>query len=326
MSGSSVIVKISKERYESSTYKTTPGGKGHLCKPVILDIRKTHFGLFSHERPSASRDVELLTQTFQKLPGFHPDPYVISDKNSEKETDPLYSVENLKKELKNIASNEEITKDSEIFVCVVLAFGESGYFYLPNDPIKGHEPSKQPPKFSVNDLLLSFKGNHCPHLILKPKVFLIQTCNPNLDQINKANFAAVGGLLPQIQRTPIEADILIYQSTVSGGYTDKMKKETKEGLGEHIDHGETTELKASTDHHPACQFVYALYNEVKALTDTKQEFELTDLLLSVNSKLEYFIKKEHYKSDEEDTSWNIEPPEVPVCIDQLTKKLVLNTR
>ncbi|XP_062592851.1 caspase-3-like, partial [Saccostrea cucullata] len=206
----------------------------------------------------------------------------------------------------------------EIFVCVVLAFGESGYFYLPNDPIEGFKSrSQEPPKFSVNELLLYFKGNHCPHLILKPKIFLIQTCNPNLDQINKANFAAVGGLLPQIQRSPIEADILIYQSTVSGGYTDRMKKKTKSRLGKNIDH----KRKKS-----ACQFVYALYKEVKALTDHREEFELTDLILNVNKSLEDFIEKEHYKSDERNKPWNIEPPEVPVCINQLTKKLVLKTQ
>ncbi|XP_062569585.1 caspase-3-like [Saccostrea cucullata] len=321
MLGTSAVVKISKERYESSTYKTTPGGKGHLCKPVIVDIRKTHFGLFSHERPSASRDVDLLTKTFQKLPGFHPVPYVISDRNSEEEGHPLNSVENLKKELRNIASNKEITKDSEIFVCVVLAFGESGYFYLPNDPIEGYKPrNKQPPKFSVNELLLYFKGNHCPHLILKPKVFLIQTCNPNLDQKDRSLFLKDEGLQPQIQRTPIEADILIYHSIVSGGYTDRMKKETKSGLGENIDH------IGSTDGQSACQFVYALYKEVTALTDHREEFELTDLILNVNRSLEDFIEKEHYKSDERNKPWNIEPPEVPVCIDQLTKKLVLKTR
>ncbi|XP_062577871.1 uncharacterized protein LOC134239736 [Saccostrea cucullata] len=129
-----------------------------------------------------------------------------------------------------------------------------------------------------------------------------------------------GGLLLQIQRTPIEADILIYQSIVSGGYTDRMKPNTKSGLGEIIDQRETT------DHQPACQFVYALYKEVTALTDDKEEFEITDLILNVNKSLEDFIEKEHYKSDKKNTTWNIEPPEVPVCIDQLTKKLVLKTR
>ncbi|XP_062597880.1 uncharacterized protein LOC134259296 [Saccostrea cucullata] len=305
MSGSSVTVKISKERYESSTYKTTPGGKGHLCKPVIVDIRKTHFGVFSHKRPSASKDVDLLKQTFQNLLGFHPDPYVINDEYSKKETDPLYSVENLKKELKNIY-NEEITKDSEMFVCVVLAFGESGYFYLPNDPIDCFNPrSQEPPKFSVNDLLLSFKGNQCPHLILKPKVFLIQTCNPNLVQINKAQLSMGSGPLPQIQRTPIEADILIYQSIISGEYSAH---------------------KGNTDSKSACQFVYALFKEVEALTDDREEFELTDLILNVNRSLEDFIEEEYNKSNDGNKSWNIGPPEVPVCIDQLTKKLVLKTR
>ncbi|XP_061187325.1 caspase-3-like [Saccostrea echinata] len=309
------------ERYESKTYKTTPGKNGIICRPVIVDIRKTHFGREPQKRPSASRDIDLLKKTFNKLPWFHPEPYIINDENSVNEHDPLYSTDNLKKELKNIASNEDITKHAEMFVCVVLAFGESGYFYLPNDPINDQIRSNKPPKFSVNDLLWFFKGLFCPNLILKPKVFLIQTCNPFLVKKNKAFFSGEEEEEPsRIQRTPIEADILVYQSIVSGGYTDRMKPETKRGLGEYIDH------IGNTDGQSACQFVYALYKEVTALTDKEGEFELNDLILNVNRSLEDFIKKEHYKSDERDKPWKQGPPEVPVCIDQLTKKLVLKTR
>ncbi|XP_061186296.1 caspase-3-like [Saccostrea echinata] len=297
------IVKISEERYKSTTYKATSNVNGNVCRPVILDIRETYFGSDLHKRFSASRDVDLLNETFSKLSGFHPDPYVVNDNNSEKEHDPLFSAENLKKELRNIASNEEITRNSEIFLCVVLAFGGSGYFYLPNK-----QKSLKPQKFSVNDLLLFFKGNNCPNLILKPKIFILQSCNPNLKKVNRANFA--GGLpSPQICRVPIEADILIYLSEVSGRYTDAMKRETKE--------------KRNIDQ-TACQFVYTLYEEVRKLTDRKEEFEITELIIGVNLSLWGFIKDGYYESDE-GFPWNIDP-KVPVCIDQLTKKLVLTKR
>ncbi|XP_055999678.1 caspase-3-like [Ostrea edulis] len=315
----SLSVNISKERFTSQNYKTTPKTNGNLCKPVIIDIRKTFFGWFSHERQSASRDIELLVETFQQL-GF-PDYHLVSDQNSHLETDPLYSIENLKKKLQSIASDEGTTTDSELFLCVVLAFGDSGYFYLPNDPIsKGKSRDKKPPRFYTSDLLSHFKGDLCPSLILKPKIFLIQTCDLNLEQINNANFVrSPSEPTPQLHRTPIEADLLMYHSLVSGGYTDKMKKERKESLKNIIDH------VGDKNGNSACQFVYTLYKEVKALIDRAEEFEWTDLILRVNNSLMEFIEKKHYESDDRKKPWNIEP-RIPVCVDQLTKKLVLKTR
>ena len=71
-----------------------------LCRPVIINISKTYWGISAKKRPSASRDQELLLKTFEEL-GFA-DPYIISDTNSHLETDPLYSVENLIQELQKI--------------------------------------------------------------------------------------------------------------------------------------------------------------------------------------------------------------------------------
>jgi hypothetical protein len=96
-------VKISSERFSSGYYKNIPKENCHLCKPVIIDIRKTYFGLFPHERPSASRDIELLVETFQQL-GF-PEYHLISDQNSNEDSDPLYSTENLREELRSIGKS-----------------------------------------------------------------------------------------------------------------------------------------------------------------------------------------------------------------------------
>lgn len=93
-------VNVSQERWNSGTYLTIPKENGCLCKPVIIDIRKTYFGISLKVRDSASRDVELLKETFQRL-GFL-DPYIISDTGSQKEDHFLYSVDNLKKELARI--------------------------------------------------------------------------------------------------------------------------------------------------------------------------------------------------------------------------------
>jgi hypothetical protein len=108
-------VKISRERYSSEYYKNTPKENCNLCKPVIIDIQKTFFGPVSHERPSASRDRELLKETFREL-GFA-EPHLISDQNSKTETDPLYSVKNLWEELRSIG-NDNFTYPIVLFIPV----------------------------------------------------------------------------------------------------------------------------------------------------------------------------------------------------------------
>lgn len=93
-------VNISQERWNSETYLAIPKENGCLCRPVIIDIRRTYFGISLKVRDSASRDVELLKETFQQL-GFS-DPYIIRDTGSQEKDHPLYSVDNLKDELARI--------------------------------------------------------------------------------------------------------------------------------------------------------------------------------------------------------------------------------
>lgn len=95
-------VNISQERWNSETYLTIPKEKGCLCRPVIIDIRETYFGIFLKERDSASRDVDLLKRTFKQL-GFL-EPHIIStlDQDPDKYDHPLYSVENLERKLVSI--------------------------------------------------------------------------------------------------------------------------------------------------------------------------------------------------------------------------------
>uniref|UniRef100_A0A8W8M120 Caspase family p20 domain-containing protein n=1 Tax=Magallana gigas TaxID=29159 RepID=A0A8W8M120_MAGGI len=296
-------VNISQERWNSGTYLTIPKENGCLCRPVIIDIRKTYLRFSPEVRDSASRDVELLKKTFRKL-GFS-DPTIISDTDSQEEDHPLYSVDNLKEKLARIA------------------FGEYGYFYLPNYP-NSDQRRGPTPKLSTALLLSQFNGNNCRNLVLKPKIFLVQTCDAYLKHEDKSQFSGRATIPPSsLYRVPLEADILLYHSEVSGGYTSKMKKENRESLGSVIDQGDRSG-DGDERETPACQFVFTLYNEVEALAGQQNKFELTDLILGVNRSLMEFIDKEHYRSDEYNKPWNIEP-KIPICVDQLTKRLVLGT-
>uniref|UniRef100_K1PM21 Uncharacterized protein n=1 Tax=Magallana gigas TaxID=29159 RepID=K1PM21_MAGGI len=151
----------------------------------------------------------------------------------------------------------------------------------------------------------------------------IQTCNADLNQKDMSQFSGRAPPSPSFYRVPIEADFLLYHSEVSGGYTSKMKKETRQSLGSVIDQGDRNGGGDERET-PACQFVYTLYKEVEALVGQQNDFELTDLILGVNRSLMEFIDKEHYRSDEDNKPWTIEPM-IPICVDQLTKRLVLGT-
>eukprot|EP00105_Crassostrea_gigas_P010828 XP_011426231.1 PREDICTED: caspase-7 isoform X2 [Crassostrea gigas] len=298
-------VNISQERWNSETYLAIPKENGCLCRPVIIDIRRTYFGISLKVRDSASRDVELLKETFQQL-GFS-DPYIIRDTGSQEKDHPLYSVDNLKDELARIA------------------FGESGYFYLPNDPISGYQQKAPiPAKFSTSLLMAHFNGNNCRNLVLKPKIFLVQTCDAYLKQKDMSQFSGRAPLPPpSLYRVPIEADFLLYHSEVSGVYSKTMKEKTRQSLGSVIDQGNRNGGGDERET-PACQFVYTLYKEVEALTGQQKDFELTDLILGVNRSLMEFIDKKHYRPDIGDIPWDKEP-KIPICVDQLTKRLVLRT-
>ena len=59
--------------------------------------------------------------------------------------------------------------NTDVFFCVVLAFGGAGYVYL---------DSIDEVKVPLDDIISIFKGDRCPALLCKPKVFIVQvrTC------------------------------------------------------------------------------------------------------------------------------------------------------
>jgi len=58
--------------------------------------------------------------------------------------------------------SREDHSDADCFVCVVLSHGEDGVIYGTNGTLKLHS------------LIEMFKGDHCPSLAGKPKIFFIQ--------------------------------------------------------------------------------------------------------------------------------------------------------
>jgi len=100
--------------------------------------------------------------------------------------------------------------DADCFVCVILSHGEEGVVYGTNGTIK------------LDKIYTMFKGDDCPTLVGKPKIFFIQACRgrrydwgvdrPSADE-DSTDAAAVS----EAKKIPVEADFLMAYS-VSPGY------------------------------------------------------------------------------------------------------------
>ena len=64
---------------------------------------------------------------------------------------------------------EDDHSDADCFVCVILSHGEEGVVYGTDG------------KVPLDKLLGYFKGDICPSLAGKPKLFFIQVGQPNID-------------------------------------------------------------------------------------------------------------------------------------------------
>ncbi|KAF8796291.1 caspase-3-like isoform X2 [Argiope bruennichi] len=96
------------------------------------------------------------------------------------------------------------------FVCCILSHGEQGILYGSD----GH--------YKTEHVFSPFRGDACPSLAGKPKIFFIQACQGDrLDSgVNvKEKESADSGDEKRILRIPTHADFLIVYSTVAGFYS-----------------------------------------------------------------------------------------------------------
>ncbi|KFM82848.1 Caspase-1, partial [Stegodyphus mimosarum] len=113
------------------------------------------------------------------------------------------------KELQKVAK-EDHSKNS-CFVCCVLSHGESGILYGSDG------------KYETERIFAPFRGDVCPTLTGKPKIFFIQACQGDkLDHgvSMKCQIATdSSSIQEETYRIPTHADFLIVYSTVSGFYS-----------------------------------------------------------------------------------------------------------
>uniref|UniRef100_A0A131XAK7 Putative caspase n=1 Tax=Hyalomma excavatum TaxID=257692 RepID=A0A131XAK7_9ACAR len=161
-------------------------------KCVIFNNRcfESHTGM--SERVGTNLDADSLRDCFRYL-GFETVTY--NDLSCKKT-----------REILELLGNQDYSND-DCFVCCFLTHGECDILYGTDG------------KFPVDDIMKPFRGDVCPSLLGKPKLFFIQACRGDrLDSGVKAVLDTADSPT-RIYRIPTHADILVAFSTVPGFYS-----------------------------------------------------------------------------------------------------------
>nr|AYK02335.1 caspase-3 [Haliotis diversicolor] len=146
--------KVSAERRQSNVFNEERSlamehiyPMKHKRKNIVYIINNFIFG--HGERKGSVVDEESLTKTFTNLS------FDVQSFQNKTRADMVNLLENV---------SRDIHKDTDCFVCVILTHGEEDMVHGTDGPVE------------VTKLLAPFKGDRCPALAGKPKLFFIQAC------------------------------------------------------------------------------------------------------------------------------------------------------
>lgn len=170
---------------------------------LIINNKNFHPSTGQDTRDGTNVDAERLEERFQDL-GFEVRRY--NDVASSRMTKLLYEV----------AGYDH--SDSDCFGCAILSHGIEGRIYATDGMLP------------LEILTLPFKGDRCPTLVGKPKLFFLQTCRASrIDRVldltdsvsdrSELSEELDQGGVPGIRKIPVEADFLFAYSTVPGYYS-----------------------------------------------------------------------------------------------------------
>ncbi|XP_070384461.1 caspase-1-like isoform X2 [Dermacentor albipictus] len=97
--------------------------------------------------------------------------------------------------------------DDDCFVCCILTHGDRDVLYATDG------------KFPVDNVMDPFRGDVCPSLLGKPKLFFIQACRGDRLDAGTPAVLDTSDSPGQIYRIPTHADFLAAYSTVPGFYS-----------------------------------------------------------------------------------------------------------
>ncbi|CAL1529194.1 unnamed protein product [Lymnaea stagnalis] len=187
------IPTVRESDFVSNVYKMD---RSNLGPVIIFNNKDFHPRTQMGKRDGTDRDADNMNSIFQTM-GFQ-DIQQFNNQTASEMRDKLWK------------ASKTMTTASSCFVCVILTHGEEGFVFGTDD------------KVPIDDLVLPFKGNHCPALAGKPKIFIIQACRgTELDSGVEVEDSGmeIGTEMDEevmIRRIPTEADFLMAYSVVPG--------------------------------------------------------------------------------------------------------------
>ncbi|VDD79867.1 unnamed protein product [Mesocestoides corti] len=183
----------------SFVYKTRAPRRG-TCLIISVDTFKPALCLPC--RPGADVDLKNLEDTFQSL-----------DFDVKSYQNPTAAMITAIIEAESTASHA----DADCFACVILTHGdEGGSVYGTDGPIH------------LDQLIHPFRGDTCPGLAGKPKMFFIQACRGTLldsgtiVSTDSSFGSGDSGTLGSLRRIPVEADLLVAYAVQPGKSTNSI--------------------------------------------------------------------------------------------------------
>lgn len=232
-----------------------------MGKCVIINNKNFDPDTGMASRAGTDVDAQNVFKVFKNL-GFKPD--IRNDLSSSQMEQLLKS-----------ASDEDHSK-SAMFVCVILSHGDEGVIYGTDGPI------------DVKKLTGLFRGDRCPSLAGKPKLFFIQACRGStLDSGIETDSSTDSECM---QKIPVEADFLYMFATAPGYYA---WRNTTNGSW----------------------FISSL---CEILTKYGKELEILQLMTRVNRKVAM-----EFQSSNSDPTFD-EKKQIPSIVSMLTKELYLH--
>ncbi|KAL3321153.1 Caspase-3 [Cichlidogyrus casuarinus] len=177
-------------------YEMTDGPKRGIC--LIFNHHEFDKKTGQSRRDGTNKDAECMQKLFA---GLKYDVKVFTDATTSQYLDAINQVRSM----------DHSSYDS--FVCIILSHGDNGHIYTYDQNLP------------LDWIVSQFRGDVCPFLVGKPKLFFIQACRGSTFDggAHKMESDDAGDRLSY--KLPVEADILVSNSTFPGYFAWRNSRE-----------------------------------------------------------------------------------------------------
>ncbi|KAB5581327.1 hypothetical protein PHYPO_G00174310 [Pangasianodon hypophthalmus] len=169
---------------------------------LIFNQEDFYWQLTLHSRGGTNADRDNLKRRFEQLE------FEVRAYNNKKREEILHIITE--------AANANHA-DADCFVCVFLSHGENGHVYAYDD------------KIEIQDMTALFRGDNCPSLVGKPKIFILQACRGDkhddpvtpMDVVDSEEVNQVVVDAGVLQTLPAGADFIMCYSVAEGFYSHR---------------------------------------------------------------------------------------------------------